>query len=152
MVQKKVTTWSCYLFLKIFKLIFREGKGGRKRGRETSMCGYLSSGPYWGPGPQPRHVPWLGIEPLPFGSQSSAQSTEPHQPGLFVCFFLRTYTCTVSAPQKKECHEGCRRNVSSTVSLGINWFSPKLGSSAIWWTALNVPSLSLNEPMSMTLL
>ena len=47
------------------------------------MCGCLSSvPPYWGPGPQPRHVPSLGIEPRPFGSQSSAQYTEPHQSGL----------------------------------------------------------------------
>ena len=50
-------------FLKIFYLfIFREGKGGRKRRRETSMSGCLSSAPYWVPGPQPRHVPWLGIQ------------------------------------------------------------------------------------------
>ena len=34
-----------------------EGKGGRKTGRETSMCGCLLSAPYWGPGPKPRHVP-----------------------------------------------------------------------------------------------
>ena len=26
------------------------------------MCGCLSLAPYWGPGPQPSHVPWLGIE------------------------------------------------------------------------------------------
>ena len=26
------------------------------------MCGCLSHAPNWGPGPQPRHVPWLGIE------------------------------------------------------------------------------------------
>ena len=37
--------------------IFREGKGGRKRGRETSLCGFLLHTPYWGPGLQPRHVP-----------------------------------------------------------------------------------------------
>ena len=49
-------------FIKIL-FIFREGKGGRKRGRETSMCGCLSSVPYWGPGPQPRHMPSLRIEP-----------------------------------------------------------------------------------------
>ena len=40
--------------------------GGRKRGREISMCGCLSCAPYWGPGPQPRHVPWPGIEPATF--------------------------------------------------------------------------------------
>ena len=44
--------------------IFREGKGGRKRGTEISMCSCLSCGPHWGPGPQPRHMPWLGIEPV----------------------------------------------------------------------------------------
>ena len=27
------------------------------------MCGCLSHASDWGPGPQPRHVPWLGIEP-----------------------------------------------------------------------------------------
>ena len=47
----------CYLF------IFR-GKGGRTREREkTSMCGCLSYTPIWGPGLQPRRVPWLGIKP-----------------------------------------------------------------------------------------
>ena len=28
------------------------------------MCGCLSHAPYWGPSPQPRHVPWLGIKPV----------------------------------------------------------------------------------------
>ena len=50
----------CGLFLKKYFLnLFLE----RGRERETSMCGYLTHAPYWGPGPQPRHVPWLGIEP-----------------------------------------------------------------------------------------
>ena len=52
-----------FIFLRFYLFIFREGKEGRKRGRQTSMCGCLSSTPYWGPGRQPRHVPWLGIEP-----------------------------------------------------------------------------------------
>ena len=50
-------------FLKVL-FIFREREGGRKRGRETSMCGCLLSIHYWGPGPQPINVPWLGIEPV----------------------------------------------------------------------------------------
>ena len=45
------------LFSKIL-FIFREGKRGRKRGRDTSMCGCLLSIPHWGPGLQPRYVPW----------------------------------------------------------------------------------------------
>ena len=28
------------------------------------MCGCPSHAPYWGPGPQPRHVPWQGTEPV----------------------------------------------------------------------------------------
>ena len=43
-------------FIYLFLFIFREGKGGRKRGRETSMCGCLSHAPYWGPGLQCRNV------------------------------------------------------------------------------------------------
>ena len=42
-----------YLFLKRFYLfIFREEKGGRKKERETSLCGCLLSAPYQGPGLQ----------------------------------------------------------------------------------------------------
>ena len=46
-----------FIFLKDFIYSFLEGKGGRKRGKETSMCGCLLCTPYWGPGPQPTHVP-----------------------------------------------------------------------------------------------
>ena len=35
--------------LEILFIYFWEGKRGRKR-RETSLCGCLSSSPYWGPG------------------------------------------------------------------------------------------------------
>ena len=49
--------------LKILFICFqRERKGGRKRGREISVCGCLSCAPYWGLGPPPRHVPSQGIE------------------------------------------------------------------------------------------
>ena len=40
---------------------------GKGKERETSMCGCLSHASWWGPDPQPRHVPWLGIEPATFG-------------------------------------------------------------------------------------
>ena len=43
------------------------------------MC-CLSPAPSGGPGPRPRHVPGLDIEPRLFGSQAAAQSTEPRQP------------------------------------------------------------------------
>ena len=54
---------SFYLsFLKIYLFIFRESEREGERRRESSMCGCLSHTPNWGPGEQPRYVPWLGIE------------------------------------------------------------------------------------------
>ena len=63
---------SCFLFLNLLLSLFwlceeaqcihlclhhfREGKGGRLRGRETPI-GFLPPTPNRGPGPQPRHVP-----------------------------------------------------------------------------------------------
>ena len=68
-VLLKVKSFDCFLntffyfwifFFKDF-IYFLERRGERKR--ETSMCGCLSCTSYWGPGLQPRHMPWLGIEP-----------------------------------------------------------------------------------------
>ena len=43
------------------------------------MCGCLSHIRYWGPGPQPGHVPWLGMEPVTlwFAGLHSIHSTIP---------------------------------------------------------------------------
>ena len=75
-----------------FKLIFRErGKGGRKRGRETSI-GCLSCAPDRGPVPQPRLVPWLGIEPATF--RSIGQHSIHRAPSArTLVFSLVSYTC-----------------------------------------------------------
>ena len=63
------------IFFSVKKKIYfyREGKGGRKRGRNIDMwetlimdLGCPSHAPNRGPGPQPRHVPWLGIKPATF--------------------------------------------------------------------------------------
>ena len=52
------------------------------------MCGCLSHGLHWGPGLQPRHVLWLGIEPVTLWITAHAQSTELHQPGHYYYYFL----------------------------------------------------------------
>ena len=67
-LKRKITEVQCHFYHIIFfkkdfiYLFLERGERGRKRWRETSLCGYLSHAPYWGPWPQPRHVPWLGIE------------------------------------------------------------------------------------------
>ena len=43
------------IFFLRFYLFLERGKGERKRGRETSMCGCLSHALNWGSGPQPRY-------------------------------------------------------------------------------------------------
>ena len=51
---------SSFFFFK--SIIFREGKAGREG--EKHQCVIAShTPPHWRPGQQPRHVPWLGIEP-----------------------------------------------------------------------------------------
>ena len=72
------------------------GKGGRKRGRETSMCkrytdqfsltGDLSCNPDMCPDWESN---WR-----PFGSQAGTQSTEPHQPGLY-CYFILIFVLNI---------------------------------------------------------
>ena len=63
---------SSYLFLKKILFIFRERGSEREREGEKHWCardtsiGCLLHAPNWGPSPQPKHVPWLGIEPMTF--------------------------------------------------------------------------------------
>ena len=56
----------CSSFHKDFIYLFLERGEGREKERETNinMCGRLSHAPYWGPGPQLRPMPWVGIEPV----------------------------------------------------------------------------------------
>ena len=73
-VNNAFITWGCiyqdsafvngsFIFNFLKKILFLDRGREGERGRETSMCGCLSCAPYWGPGPQPRHVLWLGIKP-----------------------------------------------------------------------------------------
>ena len=59
------------VFFKIFYLLTlfreREREGERERNSNVpEIHGCLSYAPNYRPGPQPRHVPWLGIEPVTF--------------------------------------------------------------------------------------
>ena len=73
------------------------------------MCGCLSHASYWGPDRQPRHVPWLGIEPviLWFAGPHSIHWAIPARAGIYLyndpfypikedhCFIIRKYILTV---------------------------------------------------------
>ena len=80
-------------FLNRFYLFILNRGEGKKRGRETSMCGCFcfSHAPpptplgTW-PGPQPRHVPWLGIKSatLWFTSRCSIHWATPARAFIFI--------------------------------------------------------------------
>ena len=79
---------SFQFFKKDFIYLFLEGKGRRKRGRETSIV-VASCMPTTGDLPyNPDMCPDWELNRQPFGSQAGTQSTEPHQPGLNVLFCL----------------------------------------------------------------
>ena len=62
--------------------------GGRKRGRETSMCGCLSCAPSLGTWPATQACALTGNRTGNSGLQSGPQSTEPHQPSVLFDLFL----------------------------------------------------------------
>ena len=62
-IHKYHTSFILFIF-KDF-IYFWEGEGGREgeREKEKHQCVVVSRISNWGPGSQPSHVPWLGIEP-----------------------------------------------------------------------------------------
>ena len=62
------------------------------------MCGFLLIAPYWGPGPQPRQVPWLGIKwvTLWFTGQHSIHWAPPARADSLCIFNLWHFTYDVS--------------------------------------------------------
>ena len=58
------------------------------------MCGCLSHGPHWGPGPQPRPVPQPGTKAATLWFVAPAQSTGSHQPGELIIFKKQLFECS----------------------------------------------------------
>ena len=118
---------SLHLFFKILFLYFyKEGKARTKRGRKISRYACLSHGPYWGPGPKSRHVPWLRIEPVTlwFASPPSIHRATPARaPSLSI-----------------------RPGVLITIG-GKCWEKASAFASEMWWTQnkLNTTKLYIQE-------
>ena len=68
------------LFLKIY--LFLERGEQREKEWERNINVWLSlTRSHWGPGPQPKHVPQLRIQPATLWFAARAQSIELDQPG-----------------------------------------------------------------------
>ena len=101
-----------FIYLKSLFIYFREkGREGEREGkkhqcaRETSI-GCLSHTPSQGPGPQPRHVPWPGIEPATFwfpGWHPAHWATpgRAHWKCVFSVFNIVTRLCNISITSKR---------------------------------------------------
>ena len=76
-----------FFFFLRFYLFLDRGEGREKeRERNINVWYCLSHTPHWGPGLQPRCVPWLGIELVTLWFTGWHSTTEPHQPGQQISF------------------------------------------------------------------
>ena len=71
------------------------------------MCSCLSQAPYWGPGLQPRHMPWLEIEPatLWFSGQCSIHSATPARASVLYFLYLQ-YQVSIGVKQAYNISRG----------------------------------------------
>ena len=77
--------------LKDFIYFLEMGREGGREG-EKHQCVVASCVPlHWGPGPQPRPVPWLGIKLATLWFTDWHSTTEPHQPGMFFQTFKKAH-------------------------------------------------------------
>ena len=91
---------TCFSFFFFFKILFREE--GREKVGEKHQCVVASFAPPTGDlAHNPGMCPDWESNQQPFGSQTSTQSTEPHQPGPFFFFFSNCYShcIAVSLPR-----------------------------------------------------
>ena len=66
MVHWSPITSVSFFFKVLFIYFYREGKRVREGVKHERNNQLPLTGSHWGPGPQPRHVPWLGIKPATF--------------------------------------------------------------------------------------
>ena len=89
-----ITHW--YFLKKDCIYLFLERGEEREKGRERNISVWLPlvRHPHWGPGPQPRHVPWLGIKPATpwFTGRHSIHWAAPARApvGTFATIYIRT--------------------------------------------------------------
>ena len=91
-------------FFKILFIYFLERGQGREKGREISLWGCLLPACDWGPGPQPRHVPWLGIKLVTFWFSGQSYIHWATRPGLLVYILS---TCCSHSPDHFSCIDMC---------------------------------------------
>ena len=86
-----------YFFKKISFIYFWQSRREEEREGEKHQRVVASRVPCTRePGPQPRHVPQLGIKRATLWFTASVQSTEPHQPGLNNSDFFKGVVSTSS--------------------------------------------------------
>ena len=87
--REKIFNIKDFLFFKIYLFILRERRRGGERAGEKHQCVVASCTPPIGDlAHNPGMCPDQESNQGPFGSQARAQSTETHQPGLLLKFFL----------------------------------------------------------------
>ena len=79
-----MASYAVFNFFKDFIYFLREG---REKERERNISVWFRAPPHRGPGLQPRHVPWLGIEPTTLWFAGGCSVHWATQPGPVFNFF-----------------------------------------------------------------